>query len=310
MKSDTFIGNVPVLERLQDAVEHATLAHAYVFSGPSHVGKTTCALRLAAKIFATDRPEIHPDFLHVTQEADPKTGASRERIAIEQIQEICRRLSQQAFCGTKLLLIEDADLMSHAAQNALLKTLEEPRGRACIILTSSQPHKLLPTIHSRVHHVAFTRVSDDNLRLWLRERNISADKTERIVALADGCPGRAITCLENENALLEREADYALANRVLQSRVAERILAVHDMIPAYEVDHVKTRRLLGERVSVCEMVARRELLALCRASASGHETSLHTTSLARAVRAFWNVRKALDAHLDPHLSLIQAVLSF
>ncbi len=47
MKSDTFIGNVPVLERLQDAVEHATLAHAYVFSGPSHVGKTTKVGRVA-----------------------------------------------------------------------------------------------------------------------------------------------------------------------------------------------------------------------------------------------------------------------
>lgn len=178
---------------LRRALASGRLAHAYLFAGPDGVGKRLMAIALARVLFCAHGTGCgectacrkldhrnHPD-LHVLE----PDGSS---IKIEQVRALQRDLSLRPLeASRKLCLIEDADTMTVAAANALLKTLEEPRGDTVLLLLSSQPQRLLETIRSRCQLLLFSRQPLELLRDNLSQQLGVADAEAHVLAaLSEG----------------------------------------------------------------------------------------------------------------------------
>lgn len=205
------------------------LSHAYLFSGPSGVGKLTTALELAAvqmceeekdgycgecrncrrvlsfqhpdvrltiPVLGSTKPEEIADLVQsrLDNGITPIRLAGNSRISIDQIRELGERLSMKAFEDRgHIEIILDADRMGVEAANALLKTLEEPPQNTVIILTSSRWSALLPTVRSRSHLVRFRRLPENEIKDILIDRlGLGEDEASEIALSSDGRPGIAL----------------------------------------------------------------------------------------------------------------------
>ena len=206
--------NKDVLAALAGLYADAKLAHAYVFTGPKGIGKHQTALALAQRVnclkggsdpSACDcascrriRDGNHPDVFVITKLKD------KTEIVIGQIRSLMERLELRALeARVKFAIIRDAELINPEAANAFLKTLEEPRPDTVLVLTTSTPDALLPTIRSRCQTVRFAAMSTASLAQSLREQNGSAmDDAIVLAAFGQGSPGRALEL--GEDFLLRR----------------------------------------------------------------------------------------------------------
>ena len=152
-------------ERLETAVEGGRLPHALLLQGPAGVGKERFAAALAAALLCTGRGArleachvcaecaltgagSHPDLHWLRRPEDRKT------ISVDQVRELAERLSMTSMRrGRRLAIVSPAHAMTINAQNALLKTLEEPASGTLLLLVSSRPSAILPTLRSRCQRV-------------------------------------------------------------------------------------------------------------------------------------------------------------
>lgn len=210
-KLSTVIGQKLAISLLEGAIHNqrgsSRIAPAYLFIGSDGVGKSLAARCFIAEAFGIHKITNHPDVLQVEptymlqgqllKESElPDTGVQpkvKPQIRIEQVREITQFLSHSPlFAPKSVVIIEEAHQMTQAATNALLKTLEESK-IATIILLSSQPQKLLPTITSRCQQVPFHKLSSTNMTVVLEKlgrQDILNNPT--VMALAAGSPGQAI----------------------------------------------------------------------------------------------------------------------
>jgi len=190
------------LQILLRAIAHETLGHAYLFSGRDGIGKKKAALGLAAAVIC-GAPGVNggcgicSSCRRVASGAHPDVhllAAEGDEIKIDQIREIQSALSLRPFEGSKKVLIVDgADGLNTASSNAFLKTLEEPPGDSLIILISSMPQSLLPTIRSRCQEIVFHPLPRHTLAAVLqRKRGLSEDDAWFLAALAQGSMGRGL----------------------------------------------------------------------------------------------------------------------
>ena len=162
------------LQRLTTAQEAGTLAHAYLICGAPGTGKNELARKLAALVLHCQNEALdsHPDF-HTVQPA-----SKSRRIIIEQMRLLEQSIQKRPSIGTaKVAIIQEADRLAPNAANAFLKTLEEPPSGTYLLLISSQPDSLLPTILSRCIQVP----------LHTPERRTASAQEKAIVALFDRC---------------------------------------------------------------------------------------------------------------------------
>ncbi len=223
---DLLVGQPRAVDLLRHALTaHGRLHHAYLFAGPPGVGKRTAALALAAAIACPEAPGsgcgrcnacrhvatgTHPDVLHIV----PDRSKARPEIKIEQVRE--ELLPRLAFLPnespSRIVLLEDADLMNPIAANALLKTLEEPPNGTRFVLTCDAPSRLPATIPSRCQVVRFVPLGEEPLVKLLVERHGFADADARAAArLAEGSPGNALAVAASGEAASQAD----LARRVL-----------------------------------------------------------------------------------------------
>ena len=193
MTFDQILGHARQKEILDRSLASGRLAHAYLFSGPDGVGKRLMALALARAIVCHEQRGCgdcqacrkidhrnHPD-LHVLE----PDGNS---IKIEQVRSLQKDLNLKPLeAPRKICLIEAADSMTLGAANALLKTLEEPRGDTLLILLSAHPNRLLETIRSRCQALPFTRHPNSRIQAQL-EKQLDIDPTAShvLAALSEG----------------------------------------------------------------------------------------------------------------------------
>jgi DNA polymerase-3 subunit delta' len=193
MTFDQILGHERQKEILNRSLAGGRLAHAYLFSGPDGIGKRLMALALARAIACHEQRGCgncqacrkidhrnHPD-LHVLE----PDGNS---IKIEQVRAFQKDLNLKPLeAPRKICLIEEADSMTVGAANALLKTLEEPRGDTLLILLSAHPNRLLETIRSRCQPLPFTRHPNSRIQAQL-EKQLDIDSTEAhvLAALSEG----------------------------------------------------------------------------------------------------------------------------
>lgn len=143
----------------ESLVKNGMLAHAYLFFGPEGVGKKDFAYDLFRVINGRNH-EGDPDFKFIS----PRLEDDETKIYIEDIRDLKTFLSLKAYAGPyKFVVINDADRLTPEASNSILKSLEEPSPFSVLILISSKPRQLLPTILSRCERVQFLRSGDKEL---------------------------------------------------------------------------------------------------------------------------------------------------
>lgn len=214
---DDILGQEPVIAWLRGAYLADRVPHGLIFSGPIGVGKATTAAALAAlwlcekprsdtpcgkcescrAISASQHPDYHVIYKELIRQYD-KTGKSKAvDLSINVIRnELAEKASRKTVLGRgKVFVIEQAELMSREAQNAMLKTLEEPAGRTLIILLTDSPGVLLPTIRSRCQSVVFVALDEKLVCSELIKRGIDARGATEAAKFAAGSLGAALAWL-------------------------------------------------------------------------------------------------------------------
>lgn len=196
-------GHQRVCDFLRTAVANDRLPHALLFAGADGVGKRSVALALAAWLLCeVDADDAcgecaacrqvaagsHPD-LHVLTIASGK-----KEIGVDRAREVKHFTQLRPLRGSvKIAVINDAHMLTVAAQNALLKTLEEPPGHSLLILVANNPDALLPTVRSRCQRVQFTPLPTDAvIDILTRDHGLTPSAAQQLAALAEGSPGRAL----------------------------------------------------------------------------------------------------------------------
>lgn len=222
---------------LRKSVENSHLAHAYLFSGSSHLGKKTVALKFVEILngSALDK-NFDPDVLIIEPEIIEKNGAKKEsEIGIDQARKIQRQISLSPYQSSyKIVIIDQVEKMTLQASNCLLKTLEEPAGSSVLILITAQPQMLLPTIISRCQIVRFLPVSQEEIEKKIENR--------RIARLANGRPGLAINYSENPELLEYKDKIINKLEELLKSDLNKRYQYVEEMVK----DISQARQILND----------------------------------------------------------------
>lgn len=156
----------------------------FVFSGPEHIGKATVARTFLAGLLEVLPDELfrHPDAILLAPEVKENGARSYD---IDTVRDALRRLSQSAVRGKIVCLIDDADALSTASQNALLKTLEEPSRNTVIVLIAHELSSLLPTVRSRATVLQFWGTSpapSDDVLAYVKQL-ASTSSVERLKAV-------------------------------------------------------------------------------------------------------------------------------
>lgn len=234
------IGVIPVyghawaMELLRRQMAQGKVAHAYLFTGPAQIGRSTLARWLAQALLCEGElppcgrcpacrrvaTGIHPDLhrLYLDQEGNRRT------LGIEAVREMRQGIAERPFYGRrKVYLIEDAECMTVEAGNALLKTLEEPPPFVVLLLVALSDHLLLPTIVSRCQVLPLRPLPRREVRQALVEHwGASEEQAEMLSFLCQGRLGWAVQALSDPQVLERRRENLATLGRLLSAGLLER----------------------------------------------------------------------------------------
>src|SRR4030042_5513851 len=181
---------------------------AFCLVGPPHVGKGFLARALAASIHGiayTGKPHIDTLIFDELLSAHSEEGEKKWKRSVDALIQVVH-LSPAA-SRHKVIIIDDIDRLSHAAANALLKTLEEPPGDVRILLTAQDIDSVLPTIRSRAQLVRLNYLTDDEMRRYIAQGGRGVPEAQEIMVLANGAVGKAKQLLGDKD-LLKRQRSY------------------------------------------------------------------------------------------------------
>jgi DNA polymerase-3 subunit delta' len=330
------VGHRRLLALLSRAIARDTLPPALLFAGPAGVGKRRTAVALAQAINCLQPrglPErlggvpqatvelerdacgdcpacrriargVHPDVI-VIEPGDTGT------IKIEQVRDVIDRAGYRPFEGRRrVVVIDDADALVPPAQNALLKTLEEPPSASLFLLVSSMPDSLLPTVQSRCPRLRFGTLSAGEVaQALMRDHEYAETDARAAAADADGSVGRALAAGSIDLTEARDTARHVLEQAARTSDPARRLDAVKELTAgpsrgASERDQMAAclRAMASLLRDLGILATRADRAALANADLSPHlEPLTRTYTGERSMRAYAAVDEALGA-LDRNAS--------
>ena len=305
---------VPV-RTLRRMLAEARIPHGLLFWGPGGVGKHLTALAMAKAVMARTAPDPaqvarkidhgnHPDLRIVTP---VKKSRIIDVSAIDEINELASLRPMES--SHRVFLLLDADRMGLPAQNHLLKTLEEPPGKALFMLVTPYPRQLLPTIRSRCQALRFGALRPQTVAALLADtRDVPAGEAEAIAALSQGQMDRAIDLVESERravvleltAQLERGDNPLVLSESFTKHLANRRAGIEaevktdtTALKAQEATREDREAAKTEQAALAEALVRRDMLeylylletwyrdALVYRATGGAAQVLHRDQLAR-----------------------------
>lgn len=242
------VGQKAITNTLLNAIENNHLAQALLFTGPRGVGKTTCARILARKINQEGYDDPNEDFSFNVFELDAASNNS-----VDDIRNIIDQVRIPPQTGKyKVYIVDEVHMLSSAAFNAFLKTLEEPPKHAIFILATTEKHKILPTILSRCQIFDFKRITINDAKEHLKEIateqgvTFEDDALHIIAQKADGAMRDALSIFDRVVSYcgnnLTRQAVYENLNvldfeyyirvtdLILENKIPELLLAFDDIL--------------------------------------------------------------------------------
>ena len=261
MSFDTVVGQAALTTTLKNAVKSGKLAHAYLFCGPRGVGKTTCA-RIFAKAINCQNPTADGEACNACESCESFNEQRSLNIfeldaasnnSVEHIKTLMEQTRIPPQMGRyKVFIIDEVHMLSTAAFNAFLKTLEEPPQHVIFILATTEKHKILPTILSRCQIYDFERMTVANTVAHLKhvaEKEGIQYEEEALAVIAEKADGgmrdalsifdqAASFCQGNityqkvieDLNVLDSEYYFRLTDYALENKVSEAMVLLNDVI--------------------------------------------------------------------------------
>ncbi|WP_313717213.1 DNA polymerase III subunit gamma/tau [Kaistella carnis] len=228
---DTVVGQSHITETLEHAIQENQLAQALLFCGPRGVGKTTCARILARKINERNGSTSEDNFAYNIFELDAASNNS-----VNDIRELTYQVRFGPQVGQyKIYIIDEVHMLSQAAFNAFLKTLEEPPAHAIFILATTEKHKIIPTILSRCQIYDFKRITIEDIQAHLQKIaekegiQYEDDALYLIAQKADGALRDALSIFDRLSTFSQKNITLAKAAEVLNVLDYDQYLNIVDL---------------------------------------------------------------------------------
>jgi DNA polymerase III subunit delta' len=233
------VGHEHTIDLLRRALVARRVQHAYLFTGPEHIGKTVLAQRFAQTLLCMGGPDPHlvpqnpcgvclscrkvlhgnhPDVHTIARAPD------KQFILIEQVRGLQSDSARKRLEGRyNIFIIQGMHEMNVQAANCLLKTLEEPEPGVVLLLTAPDPGLLLPTILSRVQQVSMHVLTTAQIQAALEQHwEVGPQEAVLIAALAAGRMGWAIQAAEDDNLLAQRKEQLETLTGLLAASIVQR----------------------------------------------------------------------------------------
>jgi len=288
-------GQDAAVERLRRALRAGRLGHALVFAGPSGVGKNTTAFALARALLCQVRPGegcdrcaechlvaagTHPDLFVEDLERARLDRPSATLLSIDQIRRMRTRLAGRPIRGSrKVGIIDPADRSTPDAQNALLKTLEEPPGAATIVLVASNARALVPTILSRSQILRFAPLEPEVVAAILAAEGTDPELARRAAALSAGSLDRARILADEELCRVGDDVQSRLGE--LGRMTVAQLLDTADELAGSRGERARERQEI-QRAALLEW-HRERMIAAANAAPAG-DPEEHRAAIRRAWR--------------------------
>src|SRR3712207_4645939 len=253
MTFDSVVGQSSLTTTLKNAVKSGKLAHAYLFCGPRGVGKTTCA-RIFAKAINCQTPTEDGEACNNCESCKSFNEQRSFNIfeldaasnnSVENIKTLMEQTRIPPQVGKyKVFIIDEVHMLSTAAFNAFLKTLEEPPHHVIFILATTEKHKILPTILSRCQIYDFERMTVakivDHLKMVAERENIAYEEEALsvIAEKADGGMRDALSIFDQVNSFCQGNITLAKVLEDLNVLDADNYFRIIDMALANDVTNI------------------------------------------------------------------------
>ncbi len=328
---DEIRGQDHVVRALRSAVRDERVSHAYLFSGPRGTGKTSSA-RILAKALNCEAPIDGEPCGVCTSCVEISQGSSLNVHELDAASnngvDAMRDLVAHAGLGTpgrwKVYIVDEVHMLSPAAANALLKTLEEPPGHVVFVLATTDPQKVPPTIRSRTQHLEFRLLGAETLHGLLESVNAEAglhldeEALEAAVRRGRGSARDALSALDQVVASGSADAARPELAQVLdalaEGDVSQVLVALSALLAGGWGPQQLATELIDDLRQVFLAALAPELCAVTGASLERFRTLAEAMGLARVVRsmeilghALVDMREAPDAQVVLEIAAVQAV---
>ena len=240
---DEVVGQTHIIQTLKNAIVQNRIAHAYLFCGPRGTGKTSIAKIFAKTLNCTNSQDApcgvcenckmaangsHPDIIEI--DAASNNG-------VDEVRNLIDKVKYAPMQGKyKIYIVPDAEKMTAAAQNALLKTIEEPPAYAVILLLANNASALLPTILSRCVMLSLKPVADDKVKQYLMEHVQVPDyEADVCVAFAQGNIGKAVQLATSDSFNEIKNSALHLLKNVSKMEIND-IIATVKSVSEFKID--------------------------------------------------------------------------
>ena len=328
------VGHESAIALLSRSLERDMLSHAYMFVGPSRVGKTTLALNLAQGVNClaekAARPcaecgqctriaqGLHPDVQIIDREMNASGTRARRDIGIDQVRDAQRAATLKPYEGRcRVFIFQEAASLSQEASNALLKLLEEPPESVLLILLTGNRESIPDTIHSRCQQIDFRTLPIDLIARHLEEsQEVSREEAMELARLSGGKAGWAIEAARDRSLVEEYTAELEGVSNLLDNGLEERFAFAEEVASLYARDWERALSRLKVGVNWWRDVlliksGHEELVSNAPAMENlrRHAGWLSTPQVVKAISAIRETMDHLESNINPRLSLDVLMLS-
>ncbi len=317
------IGHAHAIDILRRTLFAQQVRHAYLFTGPPHIGKSLLAHRFAQTLLCTGGPDPtiapqepcnaclscrkvlhgnHPDIHVISKPTD------KQFILIEQIRVLQSDSARRTLEGRRnIFIIENAHEMNVQAANCLLKTLEEPEPDVVLLLTVPDAGLLLPTILSRIQLITMQLLTSTQIKnALIQDWDSDPQEADLIAALAAGRMGWAVQAVEDEDLLTQRKAQLDLLTKLPSAGRVQRF----DLVQRISGDSEKVQSLLELwllwwrdmvlAANTClDLTVNVDMRPLLKTQAA----KLGTAEAERMIRAILRTMEAIEQNVNPRVAL-------